>query len=272
MIEQPSTSGKKSLNKLTAIISIVIIVATAVVIVVEEKKPTTTTSKTVEFHTWWATEGKVALDHLGPNFTAATGYTMTPYISPGVGGTNAIYAILSLMEAGKPPASFQIHYGPAMLSHVEAASNGTKPFVNRGPVMNQMSLTNNTFPSVLEAGEFNGLSLSMRVNLYQGAQLYFNPQILKKYDLPIPNNISTLVSDTLALKQDGVTPWIIPGADWGWDQLNLWEDIFLGLAGNTMYDDLMYRTLNMSNPSVMHIMNETCDIYSIFQNDSYPGE
>ncbi|MEM4090845.1 MAG: glucose ABC transporter substrate-binding protein GlcS [Thermoplasmatales archaeon] len=276
MTEQPSTLGKKSRNKLTAIIAIVvaiIIVAAVVVIVVEEKKPTTTaTSKTVVFYTWWANSGKVALDHLGPNFTAATGYTMTPYISPGAGGTNAIYAILSLIEAGKPPDTFQVHYGPAMLSYVEAASNGTKAFVNMGPVMNQMNITNNIFPSVLEAGEFNGLPLSMPVNLHQGAQLFFNPQILKKYDLPIPNNISTLVSDTLALKQDGVTPWIIPGGDGGWDQLNLWEDIFLGLAGNTMYDEFMYGTLNMSNPSVMHIMNETCDIYSIFQNDSYPGE
>ena len=275
MTEQPFTPDKKPRSKLTAIVAIVvaiIVIAAVVVIVIEEKKPTTTTSKNVEFYTWWATEGKIALNHLGPNFTAATGYTMSPYVSPGAGGSNAIYAILSLMEAGKPPATFQVHYGPAMLSYVEAASNGTSAFVNMGPVAQQMNLTNNSFPEVIEAGSFNGKLLSLPVDLHQGAQLYFNPQVLKAHNLPIPNNITTLISDTLALKQDGVTPWIIPGADGGWDQLNVWEDIFLGLAGNTMYDEFMYGTLNMNNPNVMHIMNETSDIYSIFQNDSYSGE
>lgn len=277
MTEQPFTPDKKPRNMLTAVIAIVvaiIVVAAVVVIVIEEKRPTTTStsSKDVEFYTWWATEGKVALDKLEPSFTSATGYTLKPYVSPGAGGSNAIYAILSLIEAGKPPATFQVHYGPAMLSYVEAAPNGISSFVNMGPVAEQMNLTNNSFAPVIEAGSFNGKLLSLPVDLHQGAQLYFNPQVLKTHHLPIPNNITTLVSDTKALKSDGVTPWIIPGGDGGWDQLNVWEDIFLGLAGNTMYDQFMYGTLNMSMPSVSHLVNETSNIYSIFQNDSYSGE
>jgi glucose/arabinose transport system substrate-binding protein len=275
MTEQPFTPDKKPRNRLTAIIAIVVaivVIAAVVVIVVEEKKPPTSTNKNVEFYTWWATEGKIALDHIGPNFTAATGYTMKPYVSPGAGGSNAIYAILSLMEAGNPPATFQVHYGPAMLSYVEAATSGVNSFVNMGPVANQMNLTNNSFAPVIEAGSFNGKLLSLPVDLHQGAQLYFNPQTLKTHDLPIPNNITTLISDTVALKHDGVTPWIIPGADGGWDQLNVWEDIFLGLAGNKMYDEFMYGTLNMNIPAVSNLVNETSNIYSIFQNDSYSGE
>ncbi len=234
-----------------AAIVVVIVVVAVVVVVVEEKRPTTTTSKDVEFYTWWATEGKVALDKLAPAFHNATGYTLQPYVSPGAGGSNAIYAILSLIEAGKPPATFQVHFGPpAMLSYVEAAPNGINSFVNMGPVAEQMNLTNNSLPEVIEAGEFNGHLLSLPVDLHQGgAQLYFNPQLLKKYNVPIPTNLSTLISDTKTLESDGVTPWIIPGGDGGgWDQLNVWEDIFLALAGNKMYDEFMYGTLNMSNP------------------------
>ncbi|GGM76895.1 hypothetical protein GCM10007108_13750 [Thermogymnomonas acidicola] len=255
-----------------AAIVVVIVVVAVVVVVVEEKRPTTTTSKDVEFYTWWATEGKVALDKLAPAFHNATGYTLQPYVSPGAGGSNAIYAILSLIEAGKPPATFQVHFGPAMLSYVEAAPNGINSFVNMGPVAEQMNLTNNSLPEVIEAGEFNGHLLSLPVDLHQGAQLYFNPQLLKKYNVPIPTNLSTLISDTKTLESDGVTPWIIPGGDGGWDQLNVWEDIFLALAGNKMYDEFMYGTLNMSNPTVANTINETSDIYSLFQNDSYSGE
>ena len=74
MTEQPFTPDKKPRSKLTAIVAIVvaiIVIAAVVVIVIEEKKPTTTTSKNVEFYTWWATTGKVALDKLIPQFESA---------------------------------------------------------------------------------------------------------------------------------------------------------------------------------------------------------
>ncbi len=108
--------------------------------------------------------------------------------------------------------------------------------------------------------------------MYLNLNSYFNPQVLNKYGLPIPSNITTLISDTQALAKDKITAWIIPGGDGGWDQLNVWEDIFLGLGGNTLYDELMYGTLNLGNPHVMNIINQTNNDYTIFQNDSYSGE
>ncbi len=257
---------------IVAVIVVVVVIAAAVVIVELEKKPAAP-SKKVEFYTWWATEGKVALDQVGPAFHNATGLTLAPYVSPGAGGSNAIYAILSLMEAGKPPATFQVHYGPAMLSYVEAAPKAASSFVNMGPVAEKMNLTNNTFPEVIQAGEFNGTLLSLPVDLHQGAQFYFNPQLLKKYDLPIPANMTMLVNDTEALHNKGVSAWIIPGGDGGWDQLNVWEDIFLGVTNNTYYDQMMYGDISPSQmPSFMHDFNVTNRYYSIFQNDSYSGE
>ncbi|MCL4340830.1 MAG: carbohydrate ABC transporter substrate-binding protein, partial [Candidatus Thermoplasmatota archaeon] len=111
MTEAPIKPPAKGMSK-TAIIAVVIaaiVIVAAVVIVVEERKAVTpTTSNKVEFYTWWATTGKVALDKLIPKFESANpGYTVSPYIAPGAGGTNAIYAILSLIEAGKPPTTFQ---------------------------------------------------------------------------------------------------------------------------------------------------------------------
>lgn len=39
-----------------------------------------------------------------------------------------------------------------------------------------------------------------------------------------------------------------------------------------MYNEFMYGTLNTSNPTVLNLLNETNNVYSLFQNDSYPGE
>ena len=275
MTEQPFTPNKKPRNRLTAIIAIVVaivVIAAVVVIVVEEKKPTTSTNKNVEFYTWWATTGKVAYKRVLPAFHNATGLTVVPYVSPGAAGATAIYAILSLLEAGNPPATFQSHFGPAMLSYVEAAPNGLGSFVNMGPIAQDINLTNNAPAPVMEAGEFDGHLLSLPVNVNQGSQLYLNPQVLAKWHQSIPKSIPQLVNVTLNLSKDGQVAWMIPGGDGGWDQLNVWEDTFLGLGGIKMYDEFIYGTLNISNPAVMNIINQTNKDYSVFQNNSYVGE
>ena len=272
---KPPSRGKKNTTTIIiAVVVVVIVIAAAVVVIEMERKPVTPTpSKTVEFYTWWATEGKVALDKVAPAFHNATGLTLSPYVSPGAGGSTAIYAILSLMEAGKPPATFQTHFGPGMLSYAEATSAGASAFVNMGPVADSMNITNNSFPEVIEAGTFNGTLLSLPVDLHQGAQLYFNPNFLKAHHQPMPTNLTQLVSVTKNLTKEHVTAWLIPGGDGGWDQLNLWEDIFLAVAGGTMYDQMMYGDISAAQmPTFLSDFNTTNSYYSIFQNASYPGE
>jgi hypothetical protein len=68
-----------------------------------------------------------------------------------------------------------------------------------------------------------------------------------------------------------VSPWIIPGGDGGWDQFNVWEDIFLYLAGPQMYNELIYGTLNFNNPMVQKIINETNYWFLNFTSYNYPG-
>ena len=272
MTEAPIKPPAKGMSK-TAIIAVVIaaiVIVAAVVIVVEERKAVTpTTGKNVEFYTYWSTTGKVALDKMSPAFHNATGLTLSPYISPGAGGVNAKYAILSLIEAGVPPATFQTHYGTEMLSYVEAAPNGTNSFVNLGPVANQMNLTNNSFPEVIESGTFNGTTLSLPVDLHQGAQLYFNPGVLKRYHQSIPTTLPQLVNVTKNLTKDGQVAWVIPGGDGGFDQIVLWGDILLAVAGNQLYDQFTYGIMSQA---LMHDINVTNNYFSIFNNNSYSGE
>ena len=258
-----------------AVIVVAIIVVVVAAVVAITYKPSTSSVQAAKapliFYTWWATEGKVALNHLIPAFENQYHLNVTPTIVPGAGGTNAKYAILTLIEAGKPPALFQVHYGPEMISYVEIAPKGVNNFVNMTPIAQQIGLFKYAVPEVLQAGAFNGTLLSIPVNVHRGALLYINLKLLKKYNLPIPTNLSTLEYDTVQLAAHGVSPWMVPGSDGGWDQLNLWEDIFLSLAGPHVYNEMIYGVIPLNNATIQNWIAETNNLFLNFTSYDYPG-
>jgi len=262
---------RRSMKGIIAVIVVVVIVIAAVGIyaLVSTKKAHVTD---VYFYNWWATEGKIALQKEAASFHSAyPSYAEVSELKAGAGGTAAKGAILSLIKAGTPPNTFQTHFGPEMISYIEAAPNGASSFTDMTPVAQSMGLTSSAVPSVLLAGTFNGTMFSLPVDTHRGAQLYFNPQLLRAHNLPIPTTLTQLINDSVALHNDGVTAWMIPGNDGGWDQLNVWEDIFLSLAGPTMYDELMYGTINMSSPAVQSYISQTNSIFLQFEGYNYAG-
>ncbi len=278
-MEKPDAPPTKSggYKKVMAIVVVIIVIAGIGVGVYEFTHPPT--KKTIYFYSWWASTGKVALDHVISSFEAShPNIKVEQTIKPGAAGVTAIGAILTLMKEGKAPNMFQSLYGPQILSYVETAPGGSSAFVKMNSVASSINLTTSTvFPQDLYAGTFNGTMFSLPVDLHQGGVLYFNPQTLKEYGLPAPINYTLLLSDTAALEAKGVTPWIIPGDDGGYDQGELWESLFLrfdnSICGNaTLFDKFMYGTLNLSNSTASKIINETNDQFVKFQKESYSAE
>ena len=219
---------------------------------------TKVTVQTVDFYTWWGgADGGQALSLIEPAFHAAyPRYTMTTTVSPGAGGTNAKYAIITLISSGTPPNTFQTHMGPEMLSYVEIAPQGINEFVDMTPIAKEMGLLNPSVavPSVIEAGSFNGTLLSLPVDVGRSSMLYFNPQTLAKYGLPIPTTLSQLLYDSKVLYEHGIY-WAIPGGDSGWDQENVWESLLLYYGGPQAIDELDYGVLNVNSPAVVNATN-----------------
>ena len=277
-MEKPEAPPTKSggYKKIIAIVVVIIVIAGIGIGVYEFTHPV---KKTVYFYTWWATEGKIAFNKEAKAFEAAhPGYVVEPTIKAGAGGTAAKGAILALIKEGHPPATFQTHLGPEILSYISAAPHKAGSFVKLNSAASSINLTTSTaFPQVLLAGTYNGSMYSLPVDMHQGAQLYLNPQVLAANHLPIPLNFTALMNDTAALKAKGVTPWIIPGNDGGWDQMQNWEDTFLALdnaayGNGTLYDEFMYGTHNLSNPAVSHLVSKTNSNFLTMQNNSYNGE
>lgn len=276
-MDTPIPDEGKQPSKLKWIIAtaIVVMVIASVVVVVYEEQQNKGPAQ-VSFYTWWATEGKIAVNkeyaafHSAyPNLTAAS------ELKAGAGGSAAKGEILTLIKDGSPPMAFQTHYGPEMLSYIEAASSHSKEFTNTTSVTSSMK---NIIPEVLAAGEYNGTSFSLPVDMHRGAELYINPNLLYNNSITkLPQNVSQLLHDTQILNSSlnggGFT---LPGGDGGWDQMQVWEDFFLANSINTtgnatLYDELMYGTLNMSNPTVSNIVNETNSNYLTAYGERAPG-
>jgi len=245
-------------------------------------KPTPTVSPTtVEFLTWWGPEDPQGLAWVKGNFSAYyPGYHVEYYSIPGAGGTNAKYVILGMIEAGKPPASFQAHFAPEVLSYVEIMPHGPSDFVNFTSIAMQMGLLSKGVTEAVLAGMFNGTMFALPTNVHRGGMLYFNPQFLSQYGLPIPTTVEQLANETLYLASKGVSCiWIIPGGDGGWDQLNLWEYIFLGLAGEEygpekaaqLMNEFLYGVLNLNDPAIAQLINKTNYYYLLFTKYDCPG-
>jgi len=262
-----------------AIIAVIVIIVAAVGIYygITLSRPSKTTAV---LYTWWSTEGKIALNHEIPAFESAyPQYVVTTEVLPGGGGVDAVPAVLSLIKAGKPPDAFQTHYGPEMFYFVSAypggVSAGLKGFVNWTSYY-ETNLSGKVIPEVFESGALNGNLLSMPVQVHTSSLLYMNIKVLKHYGLPIPSNISQLVNDTLQLVKDGFynstnAPWGMSGAEDGWGGLQVWESTFLALGGPKLYNEFIYGTLNLSNPNVMHIINETNTIFALFNKYNLPS-
>jgi glucose/arabinose transport system substrate-binding protein len=122
-----------------------------------------------------------------------------------------------------------------------------------------------------EAAAYNGTILNVPVSVHSGFVLYMNLKLLKKYGLPIPTNLTTLEYDTVKLAQHGVTPWMVPGADGGYDQEQLWFSIFLALGGSHLMDELVYGTIPINNATFQRIFNETNQLFINFTSYNYPG-
>ena len=242
---------------------------------------TTTPITTITFYSWWATEGGIALSQVIKGFEEAyPGYTVTKEIIPGAAGTNAKFVVLALMEAGKPPAAFQTDTGPMIASYVLAAPQGAKSFVNFTPIMMSMKgLWDEIVPAVVLASAYNGTIPSAPIDVERGSLIFMNLKLLKEYNLPIPTNFSTLVYDTVQLAKHGVYPWMVPGADGGWDQLELWNAIYLSLLVNTfgptggakVYVETMYGVVDLSNATIQRVINETDYWFLNFTSYDYPG-
>ncbi|MEM4944612.1 MAG: glucose ABC transporter substrate-binding protein GlcS [Saccharolobus sp.] len=232
----------------------------------------TTSSNVVDFINPWGAEDPVGLKWIQGNFSIYyPGYSVQYTSLPGASGVEERYVVINDIEAGKLQGAFWAHGGPEVLSYVELLPN-PHDLYNMTPLLAQEGLFQKGVKQALIAISYNGTIFGAPTNVHRAEELYFNPQILKEYNLPIPTNLSTLIYDTQQLEAHGIHPWAVSGAEGGYEQLHLWFAIFLSVASQyygyagaaKLSNELMYGVLNLDNTTIQKIINETDNIFVQF--------
>ncbi len=187
-----------------------------------------------------------AIDALINAFEKKYGISVVKTAVPGGAGVNAKFAILALIMAGKPPAAFQVHCGPEIISYFMAAPHGKNDFVDLTDVAKKIGLIA-TPPA--QACMLAGHLYSLPVNLHRANLIFINKHVLDKYGLKPPKTLDDLINDCKVLHQHGVPCLIQAGAD-QFTVLHLWEQIFLAVAGPKKFVQFMYGTLDPNDPSI----------------------
>ncbi|WP_432517851.1 glucose ABC transporter substrate-binding protein GlcS [Saccharolobus islandicus] len=236
----------------------------------------TASSYVVDFINPWGAEDPVGLKWIGGNFSIYyPGYSVQFTSLPGASGVEERYVVINDIEAGKLQGIFWAHGGPEVLSYVELLPS-PHDLYNMTPLLAQEGLFQKGVTEALMAISYNGTIFGSPTNVHRAEELYFNPQILKKYNLPIPTNLSLLIYDTQQLEAHGINPWAMSGAEGGYEQLHLWFAIFLSVAAQyygaagaaKLSNELMYGVLNLNNVTVQKIINETDNVFLQFVGQS----
>ncbi|MEL9990115.1 MAG: ABC transporter substrate-binding protein [Thermoproteus sp.] len=210
---------------------------------------TTTGPATITFYTWWAGLERFAVDAVIGNFTKIYGINVEKTAVPGGAGVNAKIAILTLIQAGKPPAAFQVHCGPEMISYIYAAPNGANSFVNMTPVAQQIGLIQQA-PGVAWACSLNGGMFSLPVDVHRANLIMYNKHLLDKIGASVPTTVQDLLAVCQKASAAGIPCLVLGGAD-QFTLLQTWENIFLAVGGPYKFMQFLYGTLPPNDPSII---------------------
>lgn len=224
--------------------------ATATVTVTAAPSTTTATGPpTITFYTWWAGLERFAIDAVIGNFTKLYGIRVEKTAVPGGAGVNAKFAILALIQAGKPPAAFQVHCGPEILSYIYAAPQGVNNFVNMTPIAQQIGLIQQG-PGVAWACSLKGGMFSLPVNVHRANLIIINRHLLDKLGAKVPASVSDLLALCQKAAAAGIPCLALGGAD-QFTLLQTWENVFLAVGGPLKFMRFLYGTLPSNDPSIV---------------------
>ncbi|MSY96905.1 MAG: extracellular solute-binding protein, partial [Actinobacteria bacterium] len=154
-----------------------LVVALAAVALVASTAPAAPAAGNLEIFTWWASGGEAAgLEGMTTEFVKKNPDTTFVNASvAGAAGTNAKGVLVSRMEAGNPPDTFQAHAGAELSSYVKAGQleDLTSLYKSEG--------WDKVFPAgLIKTLTTKGKIYSVPVNIHRANVLWWNPAAAKK--------------------------------------------------------------------------------------------
>ena len=217
------------------------------------------TDKQLEIFTWWASGGEAAglagmtteFERLNPN---------TPFINAsvaGAAGVNAKGVLVSRMQAGNPPDTFQAHAGEELSSYVKAGQIEDVSFLYKSEGWDKI------FPKdLIKTLTTNGKIYSVPVNIHRSNVLWWNPAAAKKAGITkAPATLDAMIADMAKFKKAGIDGIALAG-NGDWAIAHLFDYVLLASMGPDKFDGLGKGTTKWNGPEVKKAIGQFSKVLS----------
>jgi alpha-glucoside transport system substrate-binding protein len=173
-------------------------------------------------------------------------------------GDNIVTVLATAVQGGNPPDLATI------------AQPGTiKEYAERGEIkpidFAKDTITQNYSQSNVELGTFDGKLYSF---LFKGANkstVWYNVPVFQDAGVEPPKTWDEFLAAAQTVKDSGVPAYSIGGAD-GWTLTDLFENIYIRMAGPEKYDQLATHDIPWTDQSVKDALTEMAKIFSDTDN------
>ncbi|MBS4197168.1 carbohydrate ABC transporter substrate-binding protein [Bacillus sp. FJAT-49870] len=163
----------------------------------------------------------------------------------GGAGTNAKAVLVSRMQGGDPPSTFQVH-GGAELNESWVAAGKMTPL---NDFFDAEGL-NDKFPQeLIDLVSKDGNIYSVPVNIHRGNVLWYNQKVFDDLNLKAPTTFDEFFKVADTLKKNGITPLAF-GDKEAWTATHLYETVLLGHLGAAEYGKLWTGDLSFDDAKV----------------------
>jgi len=217
------------------------------------------TDKQLEIFTWWASGGEAAgLAGMTTEFERLN--PKTPFINAsvaGAAGVNAKGVLVSRMQAGNPPDTFQAHAGEELSSYVKAGQIEDVSFLYKQEGWDKV------FPKdLIKTLTTNGKIYSVPVNIHRSNVLWWSPAAAKKAGITkAPTSLDAMIKDMEKFKKAGIDGIALAG-NGDWAIAHLFDYVLLASMGPDKFDGLWKGTTKWNGPEVKKAIGQFAKVLS----------
>lgn len=218
----------------------------------------------LEIFSWWTNPGEA--DGLAALFDIYKqrnpGVEIINATVSGGAGTNAKTVLVTRMQGGDPPDSFQVHAGQELIGTWVVADKMepiTQLFKDEGwdKVMPK---------TLLDQITSNGEIYSVPVNIHRSNLLWYNKKIFEENNLEPPTTMDEFFEVAEALKAKGITPLAVGGKD-KFETPHLFESVLLATFGPEEYATLFQDPAVWDDPQVQEAADTAQKMLSYANED-----
>lgn len=197
---------------------------------------------------WWTAggEAQAIATVLNMYHQAYPDVTIVQNPVAGGAGVNMQAVIKSLIFAGIPPTTFQVHAGWEMYQYTSA--NLFQPITNLWQSEGWTSTS--VFPErIQQLCSYKGQYYSVPIDVGRANMIWYNKAIFDKLGLTMPTTFQGFIDMLPVIKAAGYTP-IALGDSANWTTAMLFDSTLLAVGGPKFFDQFFSGQIDASNPVV----------------------